>query len=153
MGIEEALAALNKGEWIRRKVWHPDYAIRGCNMGSNGKYSALISSIDLMYNLGNTHAPLKGDDLNQNNINEREYGKSDIKWRKCGLEYDVLCNDWEIGDSAFYATIVKRTEVENEERRKKAHEESCRMWGNPKFQRRVWDDYDGNSSHLEDDDE
>ena len=127
MGIEEALKALREGKWVRRKVWHPDYAIRSCNGGS-----ALMSSINLMYHFGNTHAPLKGDDLNQNNINESEYGKSNPTWRKCGLDQDVLCNDWEIADTEFCLKIVARSEAEDEERAKKAHEESCRFWGDGK---------------------
>lgn len=127
MGIEQALKALREGKWVRRKVWHSDYAIRSCNGGS-----ALMSSINLMYNFGNTHAPLKGDDLNQNNINEREYGKSNPTWRKCGLDQDVLCNDWEIADTEFCLKIVARSEVEDEERAKKAHEESRRFWGDGK---------------------
>jgi hypothetical protein len=127
MGIEEALKVLKEGKWVRRKVWHPEYAIRSCNGGS-----ALISSINLMYHFGNTHAPLKDDDLNQNNINEREYGKHDPKWRKCGLDQDVLCNDWEIADTEFCLKIVARSEVEHQEFLKKAHEESCRFWGDGK---------------------
>lgn len=132
MGIEEALKALREGKWVRRKVWHPDYAIRSCNRESDGKYSALISSINLMYSFGNTHAPLKGDDLNQNNINKREYGKNNPQWRKCGLDQDVLCNDWEVADTEFCLKIVARTEVEHQEFLKKAHEESCRFWGDGK---------------------
>jgi hypothetical protein len=124
MGIEEALKALREGKWVRRKVWHPEYAIRSCNGESD-----LISSINLMYHFGNTHAPLKGDDLNQNNINEREYGKSNPTWRKCGLDQDVLCNDWEIADTEFCLKIVARSEIEHQEFLKKAHEESCRFWG------------------------
>jgi hypothetical protein len=129
MGIEKALKALREGHWIRRKVWHPDYAIRSCNKETDGTYSALISSINLMYWFGNTHAPLRGDDLNQNNINEREYGKSNPEWRKCGLDQDVLCNDWEIAGTEFCLKISERSEIEHQEFLKKAHEESCRFWG------------------------
>jgi hypothetical protein len=129
MGIEEALKALREGKWVRRKVWHPEYAIRSCNRDADGTYSALMSSINLMYTFGNTHAPLKGDDLNQNNINEREYGKSNPKWRKCGLDQDVLCKDWEVADTEFCLKIVARSEIEHQEFLKKAHEESCRFWG------------------------
>lgn len=124
MGFGEIIPHLQRGVWVRRYIWHKDYAIR--LMENN----YLMSSINLIYHLGDTYAPHKGDDLNQNNINRGEFnkGNSEYVWRKCGLKYDVFCDDWEIADQKHMEEVVVRTEKEEEYR--KAREEEMIHRGN-----------------------
>lgn len=125
MGITEALKALQNGKWIRRKIWHPEYAIRLCNVDyENGKavwrddipiYG--MSTLGYLYHFMSTSVPHVNEDLHESN---RKYE---------GMQHDIMCNDWEIADTEFCLKIAARSEIEHQEFLKKAHEESCRLWG------------------------
>lgn len=162
MKFGEVIPELRKCLWVRRSAWHPEYAVKLCNVNEDCNFTdrhtvSLTSTLDLFYNLGHTYAPCKGDDLNQNNINESEYGKKDPVWRRCGLNCDIFCDDWEIADQDLCERIVKKTKLDNKALLKKMDDERLRPYREQKKreakdQRERWNRILEHEKPLEDND-
>jgi hypothetical protein len=124
MKFGEIIPHIRKVMWVRRAAWHPEYAIKLCNVNTDGTWDKKQSSVfftstlDLFYHLGMSSAPLKGENLNENDYRHQHYG----------LNHDIFCGDWEVANQDKCETVLNRSIKERENWLRKMDEARLRVF-------------------------